>query len=97
MGGFGQRRFRFILPRGADAPRGKMKAPPGSQRWNRLARSLTCAPPPYWPPAQIVDQAGRAARVVGAERQGNRVNESCGEEACEEVVVPGGGLAPKAE
>ena len=30
-------------------------------------------------------------------RQGNRVKESCGEEACEEVVVPGGGFAPKAE
>ena len=29
--------------------------------------------------------------------QGNRVKESCGEEACEEVVVPGGGFAPKAE
>ena len=29
--------------------------------------------------------------------QGNWVKESCGEEACEEVVVPGGGFAPKAE
>ena len=29
--------------------------------------------------------------------QGNRVKELCGEEACEEVVVPGGGFAPKAE
>jgi hypothetical protein len=30
-------------------------------------------------------------------RQGNRVKESCGEEACEEVVVPGGGLASEAQ
>ena len=29
--------------------------------------------------------------------QGNRVKESCGEEACEEVVVPGGSFAPKAK
>jgi medium-chain acyl-[acyl-carrier-protein] hydrolase len=35
-------------------------------------------------------------REVGMD-QGNRVKESCGEEACEEVVVPGGGFAPKAE
>ena len=35
--------------------------------------------------------------VDAIERQGNRVKESCGEEACEEVVVPGGGFAPKAE
>jgi len=29
--------------------------------------------------------------------QGNRVKELCGEEACEEVVVPGGGFSPEAE
>ena len=37
-----------------------------------------------------------AAGTTGL-NQGNRVKESCGEEACEEVVVPGGGFAPKAE
>ena len=29
--------------------------------------------------------------------QGNRVKDSCGEKACEEVVVPGGGFAFEAE
>ena len=29
--------------------------------------------------------------------QGNRVKVSCGDEACEEVVVPGGNLAAEAE
>jgi hypothetical protein len=29
-------------------------------------------------------------------RQGNRVKGSCGDEACEEVVVPGGGFSPEA-
>ena len=29
--------------------------------------------------------------------QGNRVKDLCGEEACEEVVVPGGGFSPEAQ
>jgi hypothetical protein len=33
----------------------------------------------------------------GRVRQGNRVKELCGDEACEEVVVPGGGFALEAE
>ena len=32
-------------------------------------------------------------RPVQFASQGNRVKESCGDEACEEVVVPGGDLA----
>jgi hypothetical protein len=42
------------------------------------------------------DKFGRSAAEAGLD-QGDRVKESCGEEACEEVVVPGGGFAPKAE
>ena len=54
-----------------------------------------------WPRVRILLRADSGfARndlmALGA-RQGNRVKESCGEEACEEVVVPGGGFAPKAE
>ena len=45
---------------------------------------------------QRIDHLAGLARVRG-HHQGNRVKESCGEEACEEVVVPGGGFAPKAE
>jgi hypothetical protein len=33
----------------------------------------------------------------GHRNQGNRVKELCGEEAYEEVVVPGGGFSPEAE
>ena len=29
-------------------------------------------------------------------RQGNRVKKSCGNKACQEIVVPGGDFAPKA-
>jgi hypothetical protein len=29
--------------------------------------------------------------------QGNRVKESCGDEACEEVVIPGGDFAAESE
>ena len=39
----------------------------------------------------------RPRRSSGSSGQGNRVKESCGEEACEEVVVPGGGLASEAQ
>jgi len=34
---------------------------------------------------------------TGTDRQGNRVKGSCGDEACEEIVVPGGDFAPQAE
>lgn len=42
----------------------------------------------------------RMARIcgcLGEKRQGNRVKGSCCDEACEEVVVPGGDLAADAQ
>ena len=48
-----------------------------------------------WPAASALAEHLRIE--AESEPRGNRVKESCGEEACEEVVVPGGGFAPKAE
>jgi hypothetical protein len=35
--------------------------------------------------------------LIAATVQGNRVKKSCGDEACEEVIVPGGDFALEAE
>jgi len=35
--------------------------------------------------------------VTGQGGQGNRVKELCGDEACEEVVIPGGDFAAESE
>jgi len=43
----------------------------------------------------IFGGAALVASVIPA-RQGNRVKASRGDEACEEIVVPGGDFAPKA-
>ena len=41
--------------------------------------------------------AAAAVKSPADQDQGNRVKGSCGDEVCEEVVVPGGDFAPEAQ
>ena len=49
---------------------------------------VTATPPPA---TSSLSRSGCSAP------QGNRVKKSCGDKACEEIVVPGGDFAPKAQ
>jgi hypothetical protein len=64
-----------------------------------LSERFAEAPPAPDDPTAVEAMAHRLKTLEGRKlyaQQGNRVKKSCGNKACQEIVVPGGDFAPKA-